>query len=166
MQPMDHETPDHVMLAYSAQAASQTQWESDPTVWQRLDEWTPYGDESVDRMGQFSDPEFLEEFPTVAEAMMSLPRYEGMNPLFGRYLRAMVLSRDAQLAPGRVTVLLQDLGALPVQGQIAEGERLQVMADEVFDWMSAQGMDPFPGRTELPRLVTDQLRERLEASQA
>ena len=166
MQPMDHETPDHVMLAYSAQAASQTQWESDPTVWQRLDEPTPYGDDSVDRMGQYEDPAILEEFPTVADALMSLEAFQGASELFGRHLRAMVLSRHAQMAPGRVEpVDRAEFEALPARTQLAGAERLEAMVDEVFSWMRSQGMDPWPGRQAPPCLVNEKLRELMAAKE-
>lgn len=162
MEQFESETSDLMLLQQSVRAQAETEWEADSTVWQRLDEETAYRDPSPDRMGVYADPDVLEEYPTVAEAMLSLPRYQGVSPEFGRYLRAIVLTRHAQLAPDRVSpVGKAEFEALPPQAQLREGLKLQVLADEVFSWMSSQGMDPFPGRTELPRLVTDEVREAM-----
>ena len=162
MEQFESETSDLMLLQQSVRAQAETEWEADRTVWQRLDEETAYRDPSPDRMGVYADPDVLEEYPTVAEAMLSLPRYQGVRPEFGRYLRAIVLTRHAQLAPDRVSpVGKAEFEALPPQAQLREGLKLQVLADEVFAWMSSQGMDPFPGRTELPRLVTDEVREAM-----
>ncbi|WP_343282321.1 hypothetical protein AAG742_03455 [Micrococcus sp. 2A] len=160
MEQFESETSDLMLLQQSVRAQAETEWEADPTVWQRLDEETAYYDPSPDRMGVYADPDVLEEYPTVAEAMLSLPRYQGVSPEFGRYLRAIVLTRHAQLAPDRVSpVGRAEFEAMRPEAQLAAGLRLQALADEVFSWMSGQGMDPFPGRSELPRLVTDEVRE-------
>lgn len=154
------ETSESEMQASSATVQAQREWEADPTVWQRLEEPTPFGDVSVDRMGPYADPEYLAEFPTVAEALMELSSFEGMTEEFGRYLRAMVLSRQAQAAPGRVEpvdrVQFEELSA---RAQLEGAERLEAMVNEVFAWMEAQGMDP--GRNEPPTLVSQELREMM-----
>lgn len=150
--------------ADSTVVTAQQRWESDPSVWQSLDEETPYGDSSPDRMGQYADPDALTEFPTVAEAMLQMPRYAAASPLFGRYLRAMVLTRHAQMAPDRVeTVEKAEFEALTPQGQVEQGNRLQALAQEVFDWMRGQGMDPMPGHESLPKLMTPELTEAMLA---
>ena len=160
MEQFESETSDLMLLQQSVRAQAETEWEADRTVWQRLDEETAYRDPSPDRMGVYADPDVLEEYPTVAEAMLSLPRYQGASPEFGRYLRAIVLTSHAQAATDRVSpVGKAEFEALPPQAQLREGLKLQALADEVFSWMSSQGMDPFPGRSELPRLVTDEVRE-------
>lgn len=158
----ESETPVSVLRQQSSLAHAMEVWEHDPTVWQALDEETPYGDPSPDRMGVYADPDVLEEYPTVAEALLELSAFRGVSPEFGRYLRAIVLTRHAQLAPDRVSpVGKAEFEALPPAAQLSAGLKLQALADEVFAWMSSQGMDPFPGRSELPRLVTDEVREAM-----
>lgn len=162
VQQFESETPESVLRQQSSLAHAMDVWEQDPKVWQELDEETPYGDPSPDRMGVYADPDVLEEYPTVAEAMLSLSAFQGASPEFGRYLRAIVLTRHAQLAPDRVSpVGKAEFEAMPPQAQLSAGLKLQALADEVFAWMSGQGMDPFPGRSELPRLVTDEVREAM-----
>lgn len=162
MEQFESETSDLMLLQQSVRAQAETEWEADRTVWQRLDEETAYRDPSPDRMGVYADPDVLEEYPTVAEAMLSLPRYQGVSPEFGRYLRAIVLTRHAQAAADRVSPVGKvEFEAMPPQAQLREGLKLQALADEVFAWMGSQGMDPFPGRSELPRLVTDEVREAM-----
>lgn len=148
----------------STVVTAEQRWESDPSVWQNLDEETPYGDPSPDRMGQYADPDALTEVPTVAEAMLQMPRYAAATPLFGRYLRAMVLTRHAQMAPDRVDPFVkEDFEALTPRGQVEQGQKLQALAQEVFDWMRQQGMDPMPGHESLPELMTPELIEALLA---
>lgn len=166
MEQFETETPEIMMIQASVNAQAQREWEADPTVWQRLDERTPYGDDSVDRMGQYEDPAILEEFPTVADAVMELPHFQDGGELFRRHLRAMVLSRHAQMAPGRVEpVDRAEFEALPARTQLAGAERLEAMVDEVFSWMRSQGMDPWPGRQAPPRLVNEELRRRMLAKE-
>ena len=166
MEQFEAEVTEDQLLTATVNAQAQREWEADPTVWQRLDEPTPYGDDSVDRMGQYEDPAILEEYPTVADALMSLEAFQGASELFGRHLRAMVLSRHAQMAPDRVEpVDRAEFEALPARTQLAGAERLEAMVDEVFSWMRSQGMDPWPGRQAPPRLVNEKLRELMAAKE-
>ena len=162
VEPFESETSDLQLKQQVWLGQAMDRWESDPTVWQELDEETPYGDPSPDRMGVYADPDVLEEYPTVAEAVMNSRPFRGASPEFGRYLRAIVLTRHAQAATDRVSpVGKAEFEAMPPQAQLREGLKLQALADEVFAWMSSQGMDPFPGRSELPRMVTDEVREMM-----
>ena len=148
----------------SGTAAWEQQWEADPTVWQNLDEETPYGDPSPDRMGQYEDGEFLSEFPTVAEAMLGTMQFRDATALFGRYLRAMVLTRHSQMAPDRVEpVGAQEFKAMSPAAQVAQGEKLQALAQEVFDWMRSQGMDPMPGHERMPVMMNEEVKRRMLA---
>lgn len=148
----------------SGTAAWEQQWEADPTVWQNLDEETPYGDPSPDRMGQYEDEDFLNEFPTVAEAMLGTMQFRDATALFGRYLRAMVLTRHAQMAPDRVEpVDAQEFKAMSPAAQVAQGEKLQALAQTVFDWMRSQGMDPMPGHESMPVMMNDEVKRRMLA---
>jgi len=97
---------------------------------------------------------------------MELPHFQDGGDLFRRHLRAVVLSRHAQMAPGRVEpVDRAEFEALPARTQLAGAERLEAMVDEVFSWMRSQGMDPWPGRQAPPRLVNEELRRRMLAKE-
>jgi len=160
----EHEMTRGQMLRQAVLAEVERQWETDPTVWQRLDEETPYGDPAPDRMGQYAEQDFLTEFPTVAEAMLQMPQYRAATPQFGRYLRAIVLTRHSQMAPERVDPFVKaDFEALTPRGQVEQGRKLQALAQEVFDWMQSQGMDPMPGHQSLPELMTPALIEGMLA---
>ena len=150
----------------SVQVEAERQWEADPTVWQELQEQTPYGDPSPDRMGPYAASEYLAEFPTVAEAMLATRPFQGATELFGRYLRAIVLTRQAQMHPSRVVpVDSQDFREMPARAQVEQGVKLEALAQEVFDWMRQQGMDPMPGHEVMPPLMTEAVKDGMLAQE-
>lgn len=134
-------------------------WEKDRSVWQHPHEATPYGDSLVQTYQQaHPDGEV-----TVIDLMLSLDRYEGASQDFEDYLIGIVQSRAMQLAPDRVEpVEAEALLKLPQRAQLRVFERLTVLAEQVFDWMRQQGMDPVPGANQLPELVTEADRQRAE----
>ncbi|MFC4372352.1 hypothetical protein, partial [Citricoccus nitrophenolicus] len=65
------------------------------------------------------------------------------------------------LAPDRVEpVEAEALLTLPKRAQLRVFDQLTVLAEQVFDWMRSQGMDPVPGANRLPELVTAADRKR------
>jgi hypothetical protein len=139
----------------------QDRWEIDRTVWQHPHEQTPYGTSLVEAFeAAHPDGEV-----TVIDLMLSLDQYQGASQDFEDYLIGMVQSRAMQLAPDRVEPIeAEELLRLPKRDQLRLLEKLTVLGTEVFDWMRSQGMDPVPGASTLPALVTEADRERIERS--
>ncbi|QCU77984.1 hypothetical protein E7744_07155 [Citricoccus sp. SGAir0253] len=139
----------------------QDRWEKDPTVWQHPHAPTPYGDSLV----QTYEAAHLDGEVTVIDLMLGLDQYQEATEEFEEYLIAMVQSRAMQLAPDRVEpVEAEALLKLPKRAQLRVFDQLTVLASQVFDWMRAQGMDPVPGATTLPPLVTAADRKRIQNS--
>jgi hypothetical protein len=137
----------------------QDRWEIDRTVWQRPHEQTPYGTSLVEAF-ETAHPDGE---VTVIDLMLGLDQYQGASQDFEDYLIAMVQSRAMQLAPDRVEPIeAEKLLRLPKRDQLRVFEKLTVLAEQVFDWMRSQGMDPVSGATTLPPLVTEADRKRAE----
>ncbi|HRO31750.1 hypothetical protein [Citricoccus sp.] len=136
-------------------------WEIDRTVWQHPHEKTPYGTTLV----QAYEAAHPDGEVTVIDLMLGLDQYQDASQDFEDYLIAMVQSRAMQLAPDRVEpVEAEALLKLPKRAQLRVFDQLTVLASQVFDWMRAQGMDPVPGATSLPPLVTEADRDRIQGS--
>ncbi|HRO31714.1 hypothetical protein [Citricoccus sp.] len=136
-------------------------WEIDRTVWQHPHETTPYGTTLVEAFeAAHPDGEV-----TVIDLMLSLDQYQRASEEFEDYLIGIVQSRGMQLAPDRVEpVEAEALLKLPKRAQLRVFDQLTVLAGQVFDWMRSQGMDPVPGASTLPPLVTEADREQIERS--
>ncbi len=153
-EPIEDPTPDR---ASRFQAGEQARWEIDRTVWQHPHEQTPYGTTLVEAFeAAHPDGEV-----TVIDLMLGLDQYQEASQDFEDYLIAMVQSRTMQLASNRVEPIeAEELLRLPKRDQLRVLEKLTVLATEVFDWMRSQGMDPVPGASTLPPLVTEADRKR------
>lgn len=132
-------------------------WEKDRSVWQHPHEVTPYGDSLV----QTFEAAHPDGEVTVIDLMLGLDQYQGASQDFEDYLIGIVQSRAMQLAPDRVEpVEAEALLTLPKRAQLRVFDQLTVLAEQVFDWMRPQGMDPVPGAASLPELVTEADRKR------
>jgi hypothetical protein len=134
-------------------------WEIDRTVWQRPHAPTPYGDSLV----QTYEAAHPDGEVTVIDLMLGLDQYQGATREFEDHLIGIVQSRAMQLAADRVEpVEAEELLRLPKRAQLRVFDQLTVLAQQVFDWMRARGMDPIPGTLSLPPLVTEADRKRAE----
>ncbi|MFC0248428.1 hypothetical protein ACFFIO_07930 [Citricoccus parietis] len=140
-------------------AGEQARWETDRSVWQHPHEATPYG-HSLVQTYQTAHPDGE---VTVIDLMLGLDQYQGASQDFEDYLMGIVQSRAMQLAPDRVEPAeAEALLTLPKRAQLRVFDQLTVLAEQVFDWMRSQGMDPVPGANRLPELVTEADRKRAE----
>jgi hypothetical protein len=142
-------------------AGEQARWEIDRTVWQHPHEQTPFGTSLVEAFeAAHPDGEV-----TVVDLVLSLDQYQEASQDFEDYLIGIVQSRAMQLASNRVEPIeAEELLRLPKRDQLRVLEKLTVLGTEVFDWMRSEGMDPVPGATTLPPLMTEADRERIERS--
>src|SRR5699024_12046949 len=95
---------------------------------------------------------------------MERPAFRQASGQFRRYLEALVVARQAQMAPDRLMVVEDDqFRQLPMSQQYKVAQQLQQDVETVFSWMKEQGMDPIPQRRQCPVLFTqDQARRRSE----
>ncbi|REE02304.1 hypothetical protein [Citricoccus muralis] len=152
--PIEDPTPER---ASRFLAGEQARWETDQSVWQHPHETTPYGPSLVETFeAAHPDGEV-----TVIDLMLGLDQYQGASQDFEDHLIGIVQSRAMQLARDRVEpVEAEKLLRLPQRAQLRVFEKLTVLAEQVFDWMRSQGMDPVPGAASLPPLVTEADRKR------
>lgn len=141
-------------------ASEQARWEADRSVWQHPHEQTPFGPTLVEAFQQaHPDGEV-----TLIDLMLGLDQYQRASEAFEDHLIAMVQSRAMQLAPDRVEpVEAEDLRRLSRLAQLRVFDQLAALAEQVFDWMRVQGLDPVPGATHLPELVTEADRQSIAA---
>src|SRR5699024_3084464 len=137
------------------------EWENDPNVWQTPSAETPYAESlsaEYDRLYRQTQTK------TLVDVVMEQPAIQQATNQFRRYLEALVVARQAQMAPDRLMVVEdQQLRQLPMRQQYKVAQQLQRDVETVFSWMKEQGMEPIPQMSQCPLLFTqDQARRVLD----
>src|SRR5699024_9090321 len=121
------------------------EWDNDPTVWQIPSAETPYGESLSAEYDQLYGQT---ETKTLVDVVMEQPAFQQASSQFRRYLEALVVARQAQMAPDRLMVVEDDqFRQLPMSQQYKVAQQLQQDVETVFSWMKEQGMDPIPQET-------------------
>jgi hypothetical protein len=95
---------------------------------------------------------------TLVDVVMERPQFQNATSGFRMYLEAMVIAKEAQLAPDRLPVVEeQALRQMPMAGQLQVARHLERQTEMVFQWMTDQGMEPIPGTTTWPGLVSSKM---------
>src|SRR5699024_2538986 len=135
------------------------EWDNDPEVWQTPSAETPYGESlsaEYDRLYRQTQTK------TLVDVVMEQPAFQQANNRFRRYLEALVVARQAQMAPDRLMVVEdQQFRQLPMRQQYQVAQQLQRDVETVFSWMKAQGMEPIPQMSQCPVLLTHVMASRV-----
>src|SRR5699024_7637708 len=136
------------------------EWENNPLVWQQPMAETPYGwtlSQEYDRLYRQT------QTTTLVDVVMERPQFQQATKQFGMYLEALVMTKQVQMAPDRLPVVEdQALRQLPMHQQLHVARKLEQQAKMVFQWMIDQGMEPIPGTTVWPGLVSQTIVDHVE----
>src|SRR5699024_1363607 len=128
------------------------EWDNDPTVWQIPSAETPYGESLSAEYDQLYGQT---ETKTLVDVVMEQPAFQQASSQFRRYLEALVVARQAQMAPDRLMVVEDDqFRQLPMSQQYKVAQQLQQDVETVFSWMKEQCMDLIPQRRQCSVLFT------------
>lgn len=127
-------------------------WENNPLVWQEPMDMTPFGWTLHERY----DEDYRQtETKTLVDVVLERPQFQGATDEFRMYLEAIVVAKEAQLSPDRLPVMEdQALRQLSMQQQLQVVRKLERLTELVFQWMTDRQMDPIPGTTQWPGLIS------------
>src|SRR5699024_10045072 len=98
------------------------------------------------------------ETKTLVDVVMERPQFQHATSQFRMYLEAIVMAKALQMAPDRLPVVEdQALRQLPMTRQLQVAKHLERQTEMVFQWMIDQGMEPIPGTTSWPGLVSQSM---------
>lgn len=128
------------------------EWENNPLVWQEPMAETPYGWTLIQEYERLYRQTATK---TLVDVVMERPEFQNATSQFRMYLEAMVMAKETQLAPDRLPVVEdQELRQMSMASQLQVAKHLEWQTEMVFQWMIDQGMEPIPGTTTWPGLVS------------